>query len=459
MQLRTYQLEAIQNAREALRKGQKRIILHAPTGAGKTLIACEIIKSAVGKGKRVLFLAHRKELIDQAVAKLDDAEIPIGIIMRKHWRTDPGAPVQVASVQTLIRRQVEEDDLIIIDETPLALAKSYMDIVKQSPLATVVGLTATPVRLDGRGLGEIYQQIIPVRSVHELIDDGFLVPIVHYAPKRPMLGGISMSQGDYNAHELEEAIDQPDLVGDIYSHWQKLASDRQTIIFCVSIEHSKNIAAQFQAKGVRFAHIDGTMPGWERDRIFEDLASGALQGISNVGICCEGYDNPSISCIVLARPTKSLALFLQQAGRGLRPYKGKRDCVILDHAGCAYDPDLGLVDEIREWSLEGRKRKSKEAQDKVPTVKICEKCFAAYAATARKCPQCGYANPAQVRELVEDKEGELSVVSAEGIAIHKERRAEERVAKTLEDWMKIAQVRGYKPRWAHIRYNLRMGRR
>lgn len=454
--LRQYQTQGVADAREAIRSGQRRLILRAPTGAGKTLVACAIIQSAIDRGSRVLFIAHRKELIDQGSRKLDDFGIDHGIIMANHWRKNPTALVQVASIQTLARRELPPADLIIIDEAHLSMAKSYLDVLAALPRAVVLGLTATPIRADGKPLGSIYQAIVSVSDVAQLIRMGFLVRPRHYAPERPDLTKIGLKGGDYDEHELSAAVDKPDLVGNIVKHWRTIADGRTTAVFAVNIQHSQHIVEQFRAAGIRAEHVDGATPRHQRDAILSRFASGETTVVSNVGIFTEGYDNPRISSVVLARPTLSLALYLQMAGRGLRPDEDKSDCIILDHAGCCHAH--GFIDDAREWSLDGKKKRAGKKRE--APVTVCGNCFASFPALRRDCPECGYVREREERPdvVVDESRGIQEVTEADKIRLAKVRRHEEARAETLQDLLNLAKQRGYKPGWAHRRMEARAKR-
>lgn len=448
MDLYPYQIDAVQRSRAVIAQGKRRLILVAPTGSGKTVISASIIQSAVSKGRSVIFLAHRTELITQASCKLDMFGIDHGIIMAQHWRKRPMLPVQVASVQTLARRALPPADLIIIDEAHLSMAKSYADIIAAYPSAVVLGLTATPVRHDGRPLGALYHDMISVSSVPKLIRMGFLVQPRHYAPSRPDLTKIGTTRGDYDEQQLADALDRPDLIGNIVDHWLQLAHGRTTGVFAINIEHSKHITGQFIARGIRAEHVDGTTPRHLRDQILRRFEAGDTQVVSNVGIFTEGYDNPRMSAVILARPTQSLALYLQMAGRSIRTFPDKSDAIILDHAGCAYAH--GLADEERTWSLEGRKKRSSSPRE--APVTVCVRCFAAYPAQKTECPQCGHIpeRSGEREEIKTDESAGLVEVDVQKIIeARRAKRSEVGQAQTLDDLLLIAKQRGYKPGWAY----------
>lgn len=456
MDLYPYQTDAVQRARQAIAEGKRRLILVAATGSGKTVIAASIIRSACAKNKRVLFIAHRTELITQASKKLDAFGVDHGIIMGQHWRRRPHLSVQVASVQTLARRDLPTADIIIIDEAHLSMAKSYVSVIEAYPNAVVLGLTATPIRHDGRPLGALYHDMITVSSVPQLIRMGFLVRPIHYAPERPDLTKVSTTRGDYDETELAAALDRADLVGNIVDHWIQLANGRTTGVFAINIQHSQHIVRQFLARGVQAEHVDGTTPRHQREQLLRRFESGETPVVSNVGIFTEGYDNPRMSAVILARPTMSLALYLQMVGRGLRTFPGKGDAVILDHAGCTFAHDL--ANKEREWSLEGKK---KRATLREAPVTVCPQCFAAYAIQKSSCPECGHTTKQSgEREEIKTDESKSLVLMDEQkiIEARRAKRMEVGRAQTLDELLKIARERGYKAAWAYKRMAVRRGK-
>ena len=362
LQPRDYQSRAVDDARDLLRR-VRRIIINAPTGAGKTAIAVFIMLRALEKGRRVLFVAHRRELIDQTVAKLAEAGIDdYGVIMAGDKRVNADAPVQVASIQTLIRRELPAADLVIIDEAHRAISRGYMTLAQNYPRAVVLGLTATPERLDGKGLDHLFEEMVVVETVTGLIERGYLVKPRCYIGPTADLSGVKTRRGDYDEGQLAEVMDRPRLVGDIVRNWQRLASGRKTAVFAASVEHAKHIAAEFWAAGVPAATLVGATPRAEREAILDDWRGGAITVVTSVMILVEGFDFPELECLVMARPTQSVSLYLQAAGRVLRPAPGKADALILDHAGCVQMH--GAPHIHREWTLEGAKqRKAREAAE------------------------------------------------------------------------------------------------
>lgn len=412
--LRPYQNRAFRRAREALLHGRRRLLVVAPTGAGKTVIAAQIVLSARQRGRRVVFVAHRRELITQTFRKLIEAGIPeheIGVLMGDDERTRPDAAVQVVSINTYVRRNPPAADLVIIDECHRSLSPSYLKLIEQysSSGAVVVGLTATPFRANGGGLGDVFEEPILVARPRELIAEGFLVEPRVFSGGVPDLEGVRTRRGDYVEHELQDAMNRSSLVGGIVEHWFRHAKGLRTVVFASGVDHSIAIVSAFVAAGVPAEHLDGNTPKAERDAILARLDRGETLVVSNCGVLCEGWDMPSCKGLILARPTKSLGLYMQQAGRVLRPWNGVRP-IILDHAGNALRH--GLPQDDREFSLEGAK-----ASGSAPT-RECPECSAVIALGAVKCPECGheFARVAPEREIGVNAPGELRELSRTGPA-------------------------------------------
>lgn len=329
MDLRPYQVDAVAAMRREVIAGRRRIILQAPTGSGKTICAAELIRGAVAKEKRVVFLAPRRELINQCSEKLATLGVRHGIIMA--GVVPESSAVQVCCVPTLHARAMQRQkielpaaDLVICDETHLYLAPTYQAIVERYADAVVVGLTATPARGDGKALGLMFETIVPTCSVASLVEQGYLVPQRYYSPSKPDLAGVKIRAGDYAEDQLERAMDKPKLIGDIVANWQRLASDRQTVVFASGVQHSIHLRDEFRRVGVRAEHLDGKTPMEERKGIIARVKSGDVQVVCNCMVLTFGWDSPSVSCAVLARPTKSVVMYLQMAGRVLRRRRGSR---------------------------------------------------------------------------------------------------------------------------------------
>jgi len=412
IQLRGYQIDGETRVRAAIAQGARRILLVLATGGGKTSVAASIITHEVRQGRRVLVVAHRRELIGQAYRRLLDfglAVDAVGVIMANDSRRRPAAPVQVASVDTLRARAKPQADIVFVDEAHRALARTYVELGRAYAGAVHIGLTATPFRADGKGLGDAYDELIVVASPRQLISEGHLVePRVFTVPaiKRPDLSRVRVERGDYSADALAEAVDRQALVGNIVEHWLTHARGVRTVVFAVSVAHSKHIVERFLAAGVAAEHLDGETPAPERDAILARVERGETLVVSNVNCLAEGWDQPAVKCAILARPTKSTGLYLQQAGRILRPWNNQ-PAIILDHGGCAVEH--GLPQDDREFSLEGTVARGRRTQE--PKARECPACLAVLGLTARVCPACGHELFA-VRDLPAEDEGQLVEVRA-----------------------------------------------
>jgi superfamily II DNA or RNA helicase len=356
--LRDYQTTAVDHVELCIERGLRKILLVAPTGSGKTVIAGEIIRRHRAKLKSALFIAHRREIVAQTSDKLNDIDVAHGIIMAGTQPRDLEF-VQVAAIQTLHARAIRSErmplppaDLIIIDEAHHCPAATYRAVIDAYPNTPIIGLTATPCRGDGRGLGAIFETLVQCPQVQPLIDRGHLVKPKYFAPidVQPNLRGIGTVAGDYNQGQLAARMNQDALVGDIITHWHKFGEGRPTVVFTVDVAHSVHIAREFVAAGVRAEHIDGSTPKEERDATLRRLKSGETTVVCNCMVLTEGFDCPKASCCVLARPTKSMGLFRQMIGRILRPAPGKTNAIVIDHSGAVRRH--GFVEDAVEWTLD-----------------------------------------------------------------------------------------------------------
>ena len=333
--LRDYQVEAVARVRAGYAAGYLRVLLVSPTGSGKTVTFAYILASAAGRGKRVLILVHRVELIDQVSLALDLAGVSYGVIASGHPETDE--PVQIASVATLARkarleRWSDKFDFVVVDEAHHAIASSWAAVLSSQPKAHVLGVSATPERLDGRGLREMFDAMVEGPTTAALIAAGWLSGFVVYAPVAPDLSRARIRAGDYATEDLRAAMDGV-VIGAAVKEYLRLCPGVPAVAFCVDIQHSEEVAARFRDAGVRALHLDGETPAAERRAAIAGLGKGDPQVITNCSMISEGLDVPSIGAAILIRPTKSLALYLQQVGRALRPAPGKERALILDFAG------------------------------------------------------------------------------------------------------------------------------
>ena len=464
--LRPYQSKAIQMLRERVRQGKRRILLVAPTGAGKMTIIAAIIRTS---SVQVLFVCDALELVEQCVEQLALVGITnVGVMRGDDDRTNPNATVQVTSIQTLRRRDKPPAGLVLVDEAHLSASDSYVThVFEHYQGAIILGFTATPIRLDGRPLGNRFECLEVIATYENLIKGGFIAaPFCYGAPMVPDLSNIRTVGGDYDEGQLGDVMRDVSLVGQLLEHWQKLAHlyhqkdgrptegpRRRTFIFAVNIQHSLDICQLFSSAGVRIANLDGNTSETERRRIVKSLGSGDLEAVTNVGVLLKGIDIPSAKCVVSARPTQSIVLFRQLAGRILRPWHPgcRPGCtahpsvqpLLIDHANNIVTH--GFPHEDIHWSLTER---SRPFEKKTPT-RICSGCYAYLPAYRRLCPYCDTeAPPPPPAELPKENEAQLQALAG---------TPEEMRHMYLNMMVQIARAKGYKPGFASARYKQRYG--
>lgn len=430
--LRPYQAPVPDRLRAHYRAGARRLLLVAPTGSGKTVMAGHLVLSAHSKDRRVLFVAHRHELLEQPRQLLEGCGLRVGVI-KAGVRPDPEAPVQIASIQTINRRgDLPPADLVIVDEAHRAVSQSYA-CLDRYPVH--LGLTATPWRLDGQGLAGHFDELVEVSRPSQLVAGGWILNPRVFAPGGPALPAQTR---DYTRRQLESAMDHGDLVGNVVEHWQRHAAGRPTVCFASTVRHSLHLRDRFRAEGIDAVHVDGNTPMDERG----DMRGHTI--ICNVDIITEGFDLPALSCAVMARPTTSLTKHLQMCGRIVRPDEGKDDCIVLDHAGNSLRH--GLPCDDHSWSLDGR-----EKRGRTDAVRVCSYCFAANPPGQKNCTECGQPFPVQVdeRRIKRERRGELQ----------ERRRAEPVVRKRLafRQLLLIAEKRGHHKGWARHVFRGRYG--
>ena len=466
IELRAYQLAVIAEFNQVIAAGRRRPIIVAPTASGKTVIFAAIIKAALTASQRVLVLAHTREIIKQTSLKLYDCDIEHGII-QAGFTTRPFEDVQVASIQTLWSRamrsrrmELPPTDLLIIDEAHHCPAATYRKIIASYPNAVLAGLTATPCRGDGRGLGGIFDVIVEAPQVPDLIELKFLVPTKHYAPVDPDLKGVETRNGDYAENQLAVRMDRTDLIGDIVSHWHKYGERRRTVCFAVSVAHSLHIRDEFIKSGVKAEHIDGSTPKPDRDAALKRLESGETELITNCMVLTEGWDLPPVACCILARPTKKMGLYRQMVGRVLRPAPDKIDAIVLDHSGAVYRH--GFVEDRVAWTLDPEKRAKAPAHVKrlhggyQSRLLECSQCGAMRVAGER-CRACGFL-PQRKPDALIFRSGDLAAVDRASRNAQIPADPRERTRWLAMLWA-IQQQRGRKPGWVFHSYIAKFGER
>jgi DNA repair protein RadD len=378
-QLRPYQADGLRRILDAFKSGARRVLCVSPCGSGKTTLFTHLSAQLNAAGKNTLINVHRRELATQAANRLKEFDVPFGYIMSGE-PTKPYARVQVASVQTLVRRRMPVADLVVNDEAHLSTAKTWRTILDSYPAARILGTTATPFRLSGAPLADAYDVVVVVTTPNELRERGDLCAYLGFSYKTPDLSEVKTVAGEFNEKQSAEAMRAPAIVANIVEMWLKHASELSTVVFAVTVEHSKELTAQFKTAGVAAEHLDGKTSLEQRKAILRRVESGETRVLCNVGVAVEGLDIPRLKCCVLARPTLSLSRYLQMVGRVRRPW-GNQFARIHDHSFCV--ARHGLPDADRDYSLNAK-------PEEPPNVTRCEECGAMY--QGPKCPACFHEN-------------------------------------------------------------------
>lgn len=450
MKLRDYQQNQINQARQAFVSGFRAPLLVLPCGGGKTVEFSEFTRLSVAKQNQVLILAHREELVDQISDALKRSEVKHSFIAPSK-PYDIFTPVHVASVFSAVRRlyRMQKPDLIIIDEAHhVTLDSTWGRVLDAFPGGARLGVTATPCRLSGEPLSDIFDTMIEGPDVPALIALGALVPARTFVPSSIDTSQLPLRFGDFQKSDLAKLTDKPAMTGCAIAEYSKRAHGKRAVVFCISIDHAKHVAQAFREAGFRAVCLDGTMQRSERREIVENFRAGVIQVVTSVDVVSEGFDLPAIEVAIILRKTASLAWWIQACGRAMRPYDGKTHAIILDHVGNTLIH--GLPDAPRKWSLTVPIKPKRDGVAALP-VRTCGKCQAALPVTAKACEYCGWVFPIEPRTL-EVIEGDLIETNPEMIkaareAIKKQRRVEVGKARTAEALLKIAQERGYSEGW------------
>jgi superfamily II DNA or RNA helicase len=360
-QLRPYQSDLLDRIDKAWFAGSRSILAQLPTGGGKTIVFSTVVHHAIKNGLKCLVLAHREELIKQAADKVEIiTNEPVGII-KAGYPTNYDRDIQVASVQSLTRRldRCPQFDLIVVDEAHHSTSRTYRTILDRYPQARVLGVTATPIRLDGKGFRGIFDELICGVTVSELIESGSLSQYKYIASERSMsVEGVGKRQGDFKTEDVAKANPVAGLAGDVVKSYRDYLHGKQAVIFCINVEHSIAIAEHFKAAGIIAHHLDGNTDARERSDVMNRFRDRQIQVLTNCALFDEGLDIPSLDGVILARPTQSLSRFLQMVGRALRPCEGKERAIVIDLAG-NYER-LGMPDDERVWTLDGLEKKQRD---------------------------------------------------------------------------------------------------
>lgn len=432
--LRPYQKQLIADVYQSMKQGFRKPLVVLPTGGGKTALFSWMASSAQNKGKQVWFLVHRKELLDQTIETFNKFDIPLNsihIAMVSQWKKLPSP------------------NLIVLDEAHHSSARTWKNIFKAYPDTHTIGLTATPARLDGKPLGELYDSMIQGPSTQELINRGYLSDYKSFVAEVG-LGSLKVVRGDFDQKEAEKQLRSSAVYGKVVETYMDKVYGKQAIYFCTTIEHSVETARRFREAGINAKHFDGNTPKKERTKIVEKFRSGEIEVLCNVSLIGEGFDMPTCDVVGMLRPTMSLSVYLQQAGRCLRPAKNKT-AVILDHVGNIQRH--GFPSDPREWSLDFKVKQARPTNnDGSYVTRSCPECYAVYESKEKNCPVCGREYFPEPREL-------SHMENVRMVQLKRLKESEEqkywssvkalREASSYSDYCKIAKARGYKVGWAY----------
>lgn len=435
--LRDYQEELLNGVYNSMSKGNKNIMVQSPAGSGKSVTMSEVARRATEKGNRVLFIVHRRELVSQIKGTFIANDVNMELC-------------RVGMVQTVANRIKNGKEptpaIILVDEAHHALAKTYINIFESFPNAYVYGFTATPWRMSNKGFTDIFQELIPGKSVQWLIDNERLAPFKYYSVNLMDSDILTHnSTGDFNNDSITKAM-QKTIYGDAVTNYKKFADGKKTIIYTHNVESSINVAEKFKDNGYDALQVDGKTPKQQRELAMEMFREGKVNILVNAELYGEGVDVPDCECVILLRPTESLTLFIQQTMRAMR-YQPDKQAIIIDHVGNWYRHGLPNTEHNWQEYFEGSKKK-KSKDNSIP-IKECPECFGVVESAYTVCPYCGCEFPkeeqadydlvlnAELEEVTEDKVFQLNLKTAEE-------------CETVEELYQLAKENGYKPGWAYV---------
>jgi DNA repair protein RadD len=473
-ELRPYQEEALQAIRETVGQGVRRLVVQAPTGSGKTLLAAALVEGALRKGNRLAFVVPAISLVDQTVEMFYAEGIKeVGVIQADHQLTNWARPVQVCSIQTIrSRKAYPEAAVVVFDEvhqlhaahikwmgrlsTKKEKAEGAGAVVEAAEgweNVPFIGLSATPWT---SGLGRYFSSLLVMSTTYELIKQGYLSSFKVYAADHPNLKGVKTVAGDYHEGQLAKVMGRDALIANVVDTWRTRWGKDKTLLFAVNCDHAKVLQARFREAGINCGYQDAHTPSTERLALKRAFHAGEVQIIANVGTMTTGVDY-DVRCLILARPTKSEMLYVQIIGRCLRTAEGKQYALILDHTDTT--ARLGFVTEIHHEHLsQGRMdESSKKLERKPPLPRLCSQCDFLMPAGAKKCPECGYERPITTRIFEYDGElQEYDPMSGDPSPTHAARKFYEySYAEKMRFFLQLkahGEAKGYKPGWAKVTY-------
>lgn len=437
-QLHPYQTKLVNDARKELAAGNKSCLLVSPAGSGKSVVIAEIARLTTLKGGRVMFMVHRQELINQIIGsfKANSVDLKLCTVMT------------VGKIRNRLDK-LPRPNLIITDETHHSLAKTYRDIYDYYANVPRLGFSATPWRLNGKGLGDVYDAMIEGPDVQWLIDNHYLAPFDYYSVNLIDESKLSKSStGDYSNKSIDEAVGHT-IYGDVIKTYRDKVDGQQAIVYAHSIAFSKQIAQQFRDAGINAAHCDSKTPQRERDKIMTDFKKGTLKVLSNCDLISEGYNVPDCSCVIMLRPTESLVLFIQQSMRCMR-FKPGKQATIIDHV--ANYTRFGLPNTPHKWTLADREKKKKSTNTTVDTpIKQCAFCFAVIPAQSKNCLLCGHKVEIVQTEIKVDEKARIEKIES-NFKLQADYIVTKKISelKSYEELKAYAKARGYKQGWIYF---------
>ena len=452
--LRDYQQNIIDEVLLKLKQGYKKILICLPTGGGKTAIASELVRRSVAKGNSSTFICHREELIKQTIETYRKNGVEPGVI-KAGYSPDYKNPIQVASVPTLSKRldKYNIPKILFIDECHHFLSNTWKKIGEYYSESVVIGLTATPIRLDGQALYGMFETMVEGITTKQLIDRGYLSKFDYYAPSTIDTKELKMCNGEYTKKSIATASFTNKVIGDNIEAYKKLCNGKRNVVFACNVKHGLDICKRYNEAGIPAEFLDGTSAKDNRSKTLSRFANGETKVLVNVDLFGEGFDLPSIECVSLLRPTASTGLYLQQVGRALRIFDGKEKAFILDHVN-NYERH-GMPDEERIWSLSisNKNGRRKNESDGI-VIKRCPNCFYAHSPSLT-CPNCGHKYQADSK-VIKEIEGELVLIGSA-----REQELKQEKLKEIKDYpglIRLEKQLGYKAGWAEYRYKVLTGK-